>query len=365
MKLERTNSQLGNVVSLFSGAGGMDIGFYRAGFVISWANDIDGDAVKTYNNLFKTNHATSGDLLNQKLPTVENLDLVIGGPPCQGFSVAGKMDPKDPRSKHVWNFLGVVNDLQPKAFVMENVKALAVNSRWQGLLNDLREKADKIGYKTKLLVLNASHFNVPQARERMFLIGNREDRFILPSAVTKDNPPTVRQALAALPSHGKKGNSSICTAKITPARKPILRKSPYAGMIFNGQGRPLNMDAPALTLPASMGGNRTPIIDQNELETFGAPWVVDYHKRLLDGKGALQKAPDFLRRITVEEAAAIQTFPLGMTFFGSQTSRYRQIGNAVPPMLAYHVALAMKQTLYGHNNTQSVHTAELSNSLVA
>jgi DNA (cytosine-5)-methyltransferase 1 len=346
MELKRRHKVVGNIVSLYAGAGGMDIGFHNAGFNIQWSNELSLNAVNTYRELFKSHKCTRGNLCDQVLPEVENLDLVIGGPPCQGFSVAGKMDPNDPRSMHVWNFLGVVSKLNPRGFVMENVKALAVNSRWKGLVEDLKKEANKLGYRTTLVVLNASHYGVPQARERMFLIGLKDGEFKIPKPTTKEHPITVRQAFHQLPKFGEEGNNSICTAKVTPARNPIMRKSPYAGMLFNGQGRPINLEAPALTLPASMGGNRTPIIDQKALELSEVPWVKKYHERLVAGGESSSNAPEYLRRITVEEAAVLQTFPIGMTFYGPQTSKFRQIGNAVPPQLAYHVALAVRNALY-------------------
>jgi DNA (cytosine-5)-methyltransferase 1 len=335
--------QIGTTVSLYCGAGGLDIGFHLAGFHSIWANDIDRFAINTYQTLFENNTATVGDILEQKLPK-KKVDLVIGGPPCQGFSVAGKMDPNDPRSKHVWNFLGVVNDLKPRGFVMENVKALAINSRWNGLLENLTKEAEKMGYKTKLLVLNASDFGVPQLRERMFLIGLKSQAVKDPRPTTLKNKPTVKGAFKNLPKVGEKGNDSVCTAKITPAKNPILRKSAFAGMLFNGQGRPLHIDKPSLTLPASMGGNRTPIIDQNQLEFDSQPWVIKYHRHLTNGGKPYKKVPEFLRRMTVEEAAAVQTFPIGMKFSGTHSNKYKQIGNAVPPMLAYHVAVAIRNT---------------------
>ena len=117
-------------------------------------------------------------------------------------------------------------------------------------------------------------------------------------------------------------------------------------MLFNGQGRPLNLDAPAPTLPASMGGNRTPIIDQEQLDSGADPWVVGYHHRLWDEqRKPLRRVPARLRRLTVEEAAAIQTFPIGMRWQGTLSQQFRQIGNAVPPTLAYHVAAAIRLAL--------------------
>jgi DNA (cytosine-5)-methyltransferase 1 len=138
----------------------------------------------------------------------------------------------------------------------------------------------------------------------------------------------------------------MCPARVTTARKPVLRRSPYAGMLFNGQGRPLNLDAPAPTLPATMGGNRTPIIDQEQLDDGSDPWVVDYHHRLWhERKKPLRRVPSRLRRLTTEEAAAIQTFPLDMKWEGTLSQQFRQIGNAVPPTLAYHVAAAIRHAL--------------------
>src|SRR5687767_7698293 len=115
-------------VSLYSGAGGMDHGFVSAGFVPLWANDIDPDACETYARNVGP-HIVCGDVagLSASGALRTRPDLVIGGPPCQGFSVAGHMRPTDPRSQHVWIFLDCVDRMKPGAFVMENVKHLAVN----------------------------------------------------------------------------------------------------------------------------------------------------------------------------------------------------------------------------------------------
>jgi DNA (cytosine-5)-methyltransferase 1 len=337
---------IGTAVSLYSGAGGLDLGFAAAGYTPVWANDIDPLAVATYNKLFDGHAARTGDIREQELPAAGSADLVIGGPPCQGFSVAGKMDPDDPRSRHVWDFMDVVEHVQPRAYCMENVKALAENRRWQLLHRGLIERGEGLGYTVTPLVLNASHYGVPQARERMFLIGIKDGPHVEVAATTRLRPPTVRDALALLPAHGELGNDTICPAIVTTARTPVLRRSPYAGMLFNGQGRPLNLDAPAPTLPATMGGNRTPIIDQDELELGSDPWVVDYHRRLWhERKKPLRRVPSRLRRLTVEEAAAIQTFPLGMKWEGSLSQQFRQIGNAVPPTLALNVAKAIRAAL--------------------
>jgi len=337
-------------VSLYTGCGGLDLGFGDAGFQTVWANDIDPFALETYRNELKRRgeplpEIYCGDVSKAVLPARGSVDVVIGGPPCQGFSVAGKMDPNDPRSKQVWEFFRVVEELEPSAFVMENVKSLAKNSRWVGTIEALEEKGEKLGYKCRVMVLNAADYGVPQMRERMFLVGAKERPMPRPVSVMKRM--TVREALASLPGFGEAGNDSICKAKVTAAKTPVMRKSPYAGMLFNGQGRPVDLEAPALTLPASMGGNRTPIIDQIALEKEAEPWIIGYHSHLEADGEPVSEVPSRMRRLTVEEAACLQGFPRGMVFSGSQCTKFRQIGNSVPPALGAAVALELKKLLEG------------------
>ena len=351
-------------VSLYSGCGGIDLGFARAAMRPAWANDIDPFAVETYNRIpkvedpgwreaaemFEGHTAVAGDVRELGRDLGEGAaDLVVGGPPCQGFSVAGRMDPYDPRSRHVFNFLGVVAKVRPRAFVMENVAALARNQRWADVIGQLAATA-AADYDTRLIVLNASHWGVPQARERMFLVGlpKGTGQIAMPSAPTMSSPPSVGDVLRKLPPAGQAGNEQLCTAKITMAKKPVLRLSPFAGMLFNGQGRPVDLNRPAPTLPATMGGNRTPIIDLDQLEHRKTPWVIGYHKRLwTERKPPIPHLPPEarMRRLTVEEAAAIQTFPTDMDWCGPQSARFRQVGNAVPPVLAWHVAAAVRTAL--------------------
>ena len=344
-------------VSLYTGAGGLDLGFIAAGFTPVFANDINADAMETYAATMdmiseRTGSRFEHDIVMGDIRQVETLpakgcaELVIGGPPCQGFSVAGKMDPNDPRSRHVFDFLAMVERIEPAAFVMENVKALAKNERWAYTIADIRKQAEKIGYKTFLEVLNSADFGVSQTRERMFLVGVRDESaeyaFPRPSAAAHIS---VAEALRGLPRYGLPGNDGVCRAKVVPCKTPVLRQSPFAGMLFNGQGRPMDMAKPAPTLPATMGGNRTPIVDQEALENDCEQWAVAYHARLSEGGKTVPTVPERMRRITVQEAAAIQSFPKDMPWHGSQSSRYRQIGNAVPPKLAYAVARSLDKAL--------------------
>ncbi len=347
-------------ISLFSGAGGMDVGFKNAGFDILWANDINQDACNTY----AANHGEMIECGNidgflPQLKKYEDIDVVFGGPPCQGFSVAGKMDPNDPRSHLIWSFMDVVEMVRPKAFVLENVSALAKLTRWVDVRQELAKRAIKLGYAAKILVLNASEYGVPQSRERMFFIGFREikdlanlDNCFIPY---QREAPKLRNILLNLGVAGNPKNSRICRAKVTLATKPVLRRSPYAGMLFNGQGRPLNPDGYCSTLPASMGGNRTPIIDENHLYFSKESWVEWYHSKLMKGHDPLpfDSAPDCLRRLTIDEALRLQTFPDDYEFIGKQSSIFTQIGNAVPCLLAEAVASTVCDILFKNSLTEA------------
>lgn len=336
-------------LSLYTGCGGLDLGFKQAGFKTVWANELSPKALETFaKEIQRTGgelpELVCGDISHTKLPEKHSADIVIGGPPCQGFSVAGRMNPNDPRSRHVWEFFRVVEHIDPEAFVMENVKALGVNERWKDIRNSLKRHGEKLGYQTRLLLLSAADFGVAQLRERMFLVGIKDKT--MPSPEPTLPAKSVREALAELPNFGQIGNNSKCNAIITPAKKPVLRKSPFAGMLFNGQGRPVNLELPAPTLPASMGGNRTPIIDQMNLENPDIPpWIIEYHQRLIETGSVVGNVPSRLRRLTVEEAACLQGFPVGMEFEGSQCSKFSQIGNSVPPPLAEAVGEALKRRL--------------------
>jgi DNA (cytosine-5)-methyltransferase 1 len=340
-------------LSLFSGAGGMDVGFARAGVDVVGANDIDQDACRTYEDNHPAGiiHCADINTILNSLRRFEGVDLVFGGPPCQGFSVAGKMNPEDSRSQLLWTFMKAVALTRPRAFICENVKALAVLDKWDHIRQQLFQLAQQLGYSYQLVVLNASDFGVPQSRERMFLIGFR-DIENLPNLESnfdryKKQSPTVRDIVLPLGVAGSEDNQRVCNAKVTIAKNPVLRRSPYAGMLFNGQGRPLNPDYYSCALHASMGGNKTPIIDEEHCYFGKESWVEQYHRHLINGGSAIpsENAPKRLRRLTIDEALRIQSFPHDYQFFGKQSSIFRQIGNAVPCDLAKVVAEVVREVL--------------------
>jgi DNA (cytosine-5)-methyltransferase 1 len=331
------------VLSLFSGAGGLDLGFVRAGFRIVWANDASADACVTYRRNLG-DHVVCADVRLVDAARLPACDVVVAGPPCQGFSVAGKQDPADPRSALLSEVVRFARALRPRALVIENVPHLARSSRWAPVRSQLRRALAGLGYAVRVFLLDASGFGVAQRRERAFVVGTVRGLPPLRNAPPAAGlPRTAGEVLRALPPPGMPGNEGPCLARVTPARRPVLRRSPYAGMLLNGAGRPLDLARPAQTLCASLGGNKTPVVDEAELRGGAAPWVAEYHSHLMAGGAPLAEAPPRLRRLTLTEAARLQGFPPGFVFVGPPSSQWAQIGNAVPPALAGAVAQAVKE----------------------
>jgi DNA (cytosine-5)-methyltransferase 1 len=342
-------------ISLFSGAGGMDVGFESAGFEIVLANELDHDAAETWRaNRKNGDTMIEGDIKDvfEQLRAHKGIEVLFGGPPCQGFSVAGKMNPDDPRSKLIWSFLDAVEIVEPAVFVMENVKALGGFSKWNGIREKFLEKSQALGYECFFQILNAADFGVPQNRERVVFVGIRKgtrgQKHTFTEALRRKRTGahTIREAFSSLAEYDTEGNEKTCTANVSLAVHPVLRKSPYAGMLVNGAGRPADIDGVSQTLPASMGGNKTPIVDQGVLEDPGTRnWFEEYHEALIKGEAdpRTTTVPKRVRRLTLTEAAALQTFPQGYLFCGKKTQQYKQIGNAVACNFSNAIAGAIKE----------------------
>ena len=355
-----TDRQTYSSISLFSGAGGMDVGFARAGFQSKVVCEVDKDACGTLSaNLsligHKSNIINPSDILSidyETLPKDVNVILEL----LARIFHAGKMNPDDSRSQLIFKFLDCVNHVKPLGFVCENVKALAISKRWENVRSALFDEVMQ-DYTSTIILLNSMEYGVPQARERMFFIGIRKDIFSgdanelhlkLQKNLTQYRklPISIGRLIQNFGKAGSKVNPITCTAKIMYAKNPVLRRSPYAGMLFNGAGRPLSIDKYSSTLPASMGGNKTPIVDEDEIFNGKTSFVEKYHERLRKGGTPREgQAPSRLRRLTLTECKAIQTFPENFQFVGGKSSIYRQIGNAVPCELAFAVAGAYLKTL--------------------
>ena len=335
-------------VSLFSGAGGFDLGFEDAGFSIVFANEINEDSAASWkaNRPSNENAMHIGDIadVQDQIEILSDIDVVFGGPPCQGFSIAGKMKDDDPRNMLVESFMSVVSSLRPTVFVMENVKALATHQKWCKVRETLISMAEEAEYSAKFGVFQVEDFGVSEHRERMLFVGVRHDKgdvsdFFEGMKLHHTDPVTLRDILNSVGTYNSMKNPATSAAKVTIAKKPVLRKTAYSGMLVNGSGRPMNLDSVSPTLTASMGGNGTPIIDQRALESPQTTnWFVNLHKKMLEENCWDVQVPAHIRRLTVKEAAAIQSFPAWYVFEGSKCSQYRQVGNAVPPLFSSAVA---------------------------
>ena len=346
-------------VSLFSGAGGLDVGFESAGFNTLFANESDHDAAEAWRaNRPATAHVMVEGDINDHLDDLQayaGVDALFGGPPCQGFSVAGKMDPHDKRSRLVWRFMDAVGIIRPKVFVMENVAALGRLAKWRSVRQSIVKRGEKLGYNVSYRVHHTPDYGVPENRDRVVFVGVRHDvggpaDFYRELETHRAAPATARETILSAGRYDTKANPRTCTAAVTLAANPVMRRSPYAGMLVNGAGRPIDLDGIAPTLPASMGGNKTPIVDEAALRNPSIPnWFETYHRSFLDGTASPRtwSVPQTVRRLTLKECAAIQTFPAGYRFSGCKTKQYRQIGNAVPCRFAHAIAMSVRDAYLG------------------
>lgn len=346
-------------VSLFSGAGGMDVGFEKAGIDVVFANELDKISAQTYSTNHPNTEIVVDDINNiyDRLESYAGTDIVFGGPPCQGFSVIGKMNPEDERSQLIWSFLKVVEIIRPKAFVMENVKALAAISKWRDVREEYIHRAYELGYGCVPFIVNAAEYGTPQKRERVFFIGIRDDYSF--EQKMWDNireqqrkAPVIRELFKDLGPAGTEKNPRTCNAKITFAVRPVIRRIPYDCLMFNGIGRPIDPDGYSRTITASAGGNMTLIVDEKFLHDPTADnWIQEYYDKVINKEiiPEFKEAPERLRRLTIRETMRLQTFPDNYVFCGPKSSVYKQLGNAVPCEMAKTIAVAVSNYISSNN----------------
>lgn len=318
-------------IDLFAGAGGLSLGLERAGWDVKAAIEFDESAIETHRTNFTEVEHLNCDVRSIDFRRYAGIDMIAGGPPCQPFSVSGKRLGSIDIRDMVPEFVRAVRQANPRAFLMENVAGLAGTKFNEYLLNQVTS-LHSLGYTVFSRVLSAADFGVAQNRRRLFLIGIRADQkgeaFAFPEPTHGPGlmpQLTVREALHRAPEDIPN------RAKVVFCKNPVLRRSPFAGMMFNGKGRPLNEAGLGHTVPASAGGNRTHIVDPDGL-------VSEYHSDLMAGKPPRKGELAGVRRLTVRESARLQSFPDDFSFLGRQSSRYSQVGNAVPPKLAECVA---------------------------
>ncbi|HMN04120.1 MAG TPA: DNA cytosine methyltransferase [Flavobacteriales bacterium] len=291
------------VLDLFAGCGGLALGFEAVGFK-TIGYEMNEAAAESYrHNLGSECHAVKLEV-GFEYPEA---DIVIGGPPCQPFSVGGHQRGMEDARDGFPIFIDAVKRLQPKVFMFENVRGLLYANKWYFEL--ILEELVKLGYRLDYRLLNAVNFGVPQNRERLFVVGHRSS-FQFP--VARRRKVTVAEAI---------GDMMFTTPPeskfLTPAMDAYVAKYEKASQCINP--RDLYGDRPARTLTC-----------RNLAGATG-----DMHRvRLEDGRR---------RRILVREAARLQSFPDHFEFMGNETQQFNQIGNAVPPLLAYQLAKAVKE----------------------
>lgn len=336
------------IIDCFCGAGGLSLGFEKAGFKVVYAFDLDEASIKTYKNnpqhhhgpafvrdIYKVNKKSIEEDLGGKLGEI---DVVIGGPPCQGFSVQRRGDDNDPRNHLVLEYIRVILDIKPRFFVMENVGGL-LSPRGRPYLEELKKRCEEAGYIIKRDKLIASNYGVPQSRKRVFIVGEKakggKTCFSFPKP-SGEPEKTVRDAIADLmhvdeeciPNHKADKLSAINLERIKSIKE--------------GEGRDSLPEHLQLNCHKNNTGHR-------HLDTYGrmawdkpSPTVTARFDSFSRGRFG---HPELDRTITLREGARLQTFPDDFEFLGSKVEVARQIGNAVPPVLAEKVAEEIKRCL--------------------
>jgi DNA (cytosine-5)-methyltransferase 1 len=317
-------------IDLFCGAGGLSLGLERSGFHTVAAVEYNQDACATYRSAFPKTEVLCADARSVSYKNWTGIDLIAGGPPCQPFSTGGQRRGRDDSRDLFPEFVRAVLEAKPRAFIIENVPGLASPGHRDYLKEILKPLGDlySIGEPT---VLNTADFGVPQNRKRLIIVGTRELTFKLPTVMSSRRVPAG--AVLTREPHGEHNSS-----KVVYAKRPDLRPNPYHGQLFNGGGRAIDLTQPAPTVLAAAGGNKTHFIDAGDR-------VPAYHRHLQrGGKPRTGELPE-ARRLTVLESALLQTFPERMSFVGSRSSQYTQIGNAVPPAFAAAIGQELAITL--------------------
>lgn len=324
-----------NYIDLFSGAGGMSLGFDQVGFNNIFSIDIEPRFCETYKTNFPKHNLIQKDiskLSNEEIKSLignQIIDVIIGGPPCQGFSMAGNIGRKfidDSRNQLFREFARIVEIVQPSYFVMENVARLFTHNKGE-TKKEIIELFKKMNYNVDCKVVNTADFGIPQVRNRVLFIGNRISNTIVFPTKTIDKPISIKQAIDKLPKLKSGEKSKIPNHISMKHSEQMLEKMKYV----------------------SDGGNR------NEIPELIRPKSGDVRKYIrykstepaVCVTGDMRKIFHYSqnRALTVRELATLQTFPLDFVFKGSTISQQQQVGNSVPPILAKEIALTIKKMM--------------------
>ncbi|NJM69099.1 MAG: DNA cytosine methyltransferase [Scytonema sp. RU_4_4] len=329
-----------DIIALFSGCGGLDLGFSQAGFNVVWANEFDKDIWETYKRNHPNTFLDKRDIRKIPLTEIPNCVGIIGGPPCQSWSEAGAQKGiDDERGQLFFDYIRVLKEKQPLFFLAENVSGMLHKKHSQAIVNIIAA-FEEAGYNVYYKLLNALNYNVPQDRKRVIFIGYHVDlgkEFDFDIIARKHPIPTLRQAIwdlkdLALPAKEKnQTNSKYC---FIPNHEYMLGGF---SSIYMSRNRVRLWDEPSFTIQAN--GRHAPIHPQaSKMIHIGKDkWIFD------------SNSPHTYRRLSIRECARIQTFPDNFIFYYDNLSpAYKMIGNAVPVNFSYALAQTIKEDLLNY-----------------
>ncbi len=345
------------LLDLFCGAGGLSYGFERAGFDIALGADMNAPALETFQRNHRYTETICGDLTNEEIKTdiiqkAKQLGVrgILGGPPCQGFSLKGKkLGLQDERNFLFREYLKLVEAIEPDFIVMENVKAL-VNTANGYFLTQIEQELRHLGLKPQIKVLNARDFGVPQNRERVFIIAMKNqnfDFFRLPESRAVNVIDAISDLHFLESGEGAFEQEYLFSEK--SAYQHEMRQN--SNKLFNHQATNHNEIALTKLRMIPPEGDKSSLPSElHGKQQFGTTWSrLKWHEpsptidtRFDTPSNGCNSHPELHRAITPREAARLQSFPDNFVFYGKKTEICKQIGNAVPPKLAYAIAQTLK-----------------------
>jgi DNA (cytosine-5)-methyltransferase 1 len=338
-----------NIIDLFCGCGGLSLGFEQAGYNTLLGVDVDKAALQTFEKNHSNSQTIYGDITKitgqQILKKINksSVDVIVGGPPCQGMSLSGPRKFHDPRNKLYLSFIRLVDELQPKAFVIENVPGIV--SLFKGAIKDsIIEEFTNMGYIVKLKLLNAADYGVPQTRKRVFFVGLKGgEEFQFPDpTLSEPEWVTAEEATSDLPLL----EDSLGQAQeiyYSEPKNDFQRYSRHnSTKVYNHQATNHNEQTKKIISLVPEGGNYKDLPQEyKDTRNFHVAWT-RYHSKKPASTIDTGHRHHFHfkenRVPTVRENARFQSFPDDFIFYGNRTEQYRQVGNAVPPLLAKIIA---------------------------
>lgn len=334
------------IVTFFAGAGGLDLGFSKAGFDVIWANEYDKSIWETYEKNHKGVYLDKRSITDIPTSEVPECDGIIGGPPCQSWSEAGAMRGiNDKRGQLFYDFIRILEAKQPKFFLAENVSGMLLAAHGNALEN-IKSMFRECGYNLSFQMLNVSDYGVPQDRKRVFFVGYRSD---LGMSFEFPKPTTLEQKIPLIKAIGDLTDNVLPAQKgnITNGENCLVSNHEYMtggfSTIYMSRNRVRSWDEVSFTIQA--GGRHAPCHPQAPKFQF-----VEQNVRIfVSGK------EDLYRRLSVRECARVQTFPDSFHFYYKNIADgYKMIGNAVPVRMANVLAKKIISDLFAAENTQTL-----------